>query len=115
MHSLLKKNCFYALVGSSHENFIVLHHYVQKILKSHDYKLVHFIDQGTCVAFYFLISSDCGLVKTSKDLKLGLIYLSLLMIENYCDALFSFYSMMLYVFTLNQDWAFYSVCEYHFW
>jgi hypothetical protein len=79
-----KKKSFYALVGSSNENFIVLHHYVGKILKSHDYKLVHFTYQGTCVTFYCLISSDFGLVKIFKDLKLGLIYLSLLMIENHC-------------------------------
>jgi hypothetical protein len=74
-------------------------------LKLHDYKLVHFTYQGTCVTFYFLISSDFGLVKISKDLKLGLIYLSLLMIKNHClcDALFSFDSMMLYMFTFNQD------------
>ena len=37
-----KKKSFYALVGSFNENFIVLHHYVGKILKSHDYKQVHF-------------------------------------------------------------------------
>jgi hypothetical protein len=46
-----KKKSFYALVGSSNENSIVLHHYVGKILKSHDSKLVHFTHQGTCVAF----------------------------------------------------------------
>jgi hypothetical protein len=46
-----KKKKFYALVGSSNENFIVVHHHVGKILKSHDSKLVHFTHQGTCVAF----------------------------------------------------------------
>ena len=46
-----KKKSFYVFVGSSNENFIVLHHYVEKILKSHDSKLVHFTHQGTCVAF----------------------------------------------------------------
>jgi hypothetical protein len=39
--------------------------------------------------FYYLNLSDLDLVKISKDLKLGLIYLSLLMNENHClcDAL----------------------------
>jgi hypothetical protein len=46
-----KRKSFYALVGSSNENYIVLHHYVGKILKSHDSKLVHFTNQGTRVAF----------------------------------------------------------------
>jgi hypothetical protein len=46
-----KKKGFYALVGSPNENSIILHHYVGKILKSHDSKLVHFTHQGTCVAF----------------------------------------------------------------
>ena len=46
-----KKESFYAMVGYSNENSIVLHHYVGKILKSHDSKLVHFTHQGTCVAF----------------------------------------------------------------
>ena len=100
-----KKKKVLCLVGSSNENFIVLHHYIGKILKPHDYKLVHFTHQGTCVTFYCLISSDFGQVKISKYLKLGLIYLSLLMIINHClyDALFSFDNKMWYVFTLNQD------------
>jgi hypothetical protein len=46
-----KKKSFYALVGSSNENFIVLHYYIGKILKFHDSKLVDFTHQGTCVAF----------------------------------------------------------------
>jgi hypothetical protein len=46
-----KKKGSYALVGSSNENYIVLHDYIGKILKSHDSKLVHFTHQGTCVAF----------------------------------------------------------------
>ena len=46
-----KRKSFYALVGSSNENSIVLHDYIGKILKSHDSKLFHFTHQGTCVAF----------------------------------------------------------------
>ena len=46
-----KEKDFYALVGSSNENSIVLHYYVRKILKSHDSKLVYFTHQETCVAF----------------------------------------------------------------
>jgi hypothetical protein len=46
-----KKKGFYALVDYSNENFIILHDYIGKILKSHDSKLVHFTHQGTCVAF----------------------------------------------------------------
>jgi hypothetical protein len=46
-----KRKSFYALVGSSNENSIVLHDYIGKMLKSHDSKLVHFTHQGTCVAF----------------------------------------------------------------
>ena len=46
-----KKKSFYALVDYSNENFIVLHDYIGKILKSHDSKLVHFVHQGTCIAF----------------------------------------------------------------
>ena len=46
-----KKKSFYALVGSSNENSIVLYHNVGKILKSNDSKLVHFTHQGTCIAF----------------------------------------------------------------
>ena len=37
-----KKKSFYALVGSSNENSIILHDYIEKILKSNDSKLVHF-------------------------------------------------------------------------
>jgi hypothetical protein len=54
-HKKKKKKSFYALVGSSNENFIVLHDYIGKILKSHDTKLVHFTHQGTCVAFNALV------------------------------------------------------------
>jgi hypothetical protein len=46
-----KKKSFYALVGSSNENSIILHDYIEKILKSHYSKLVHFTHQGTYVAF----------------------------------------------------------------
>ena len=45
-----KKKSFYALVGSSNENSIVLQYYIGKILKSHDSRLVHFTHQGACVA-----------------------------------------------------------------
>ena len=51
IHCTAKKKKKYALVDLSNENFIVLHHYVEKILKSHGSKLVHFTHQGTCVAF----------------------------------------------------------------
>ena len=86
----------YALVDSSNGNSIILYYYVGKILKPHDYKLFHFTHQGTCVTFYYLISSDLDLVKISKDLKMELIYLSLLMIETHClyDVLFSFDNMI---------------------
>ena len=46
-----KKKSFYALVGSSNENSIVLHDYIWKILKPRDSKLVHFTHQGTYAAF----------------------------------------------------------------
>jgi hypothetical protein len=46
-----KKKSFYALVGFSNENSIVLHYYIGKILKSHDSKLVHFTHQRTCENF----------------------------------------------------------------
>jgi hypothetical protein len=85
-----------ALVDSSNENFIILYHYVGKILKPHDYRLFHFTHQGTCVVFYYLNLSDLDLVKISKDFKVELIYLSLLMNENHClrVALFSFDNMI---------------------
>jgi hypothetical protein len=88
-----KKN---ALVDSSNGNFIVLYYYVRKILKPHDYRLFHFTHQGTCVMFYYLNLSDLDLVKISKDLKVELIYLSLLMNQNHClcDALFLFDNMI---------------------
>ena len=91
-----KKKKKYALVDSSNGNFIVLYHYVGKILKSHDYRLFHFTHQGTCVIFYYLNLSDLDVVKISKDLKAELIYLSLLMNQNHClcDALFSFDNMI---------------------
>ena len=50
-HIKKKKKSFYALVGFSNENFIVLHYYIRKILKSHDSKLIHFTHQRTCVTF----------------------------------------------------------------
>ena len=46
-----KRKSFYAFVDYSNENSIVLHDYIEKILKSHNSKLVHFTHQGTCVAF----------------------------------------------------------------
>ena len=81
-----------ALVDSSNGNSIVLYYYVGKILKPHDYRLFHFIHQGTCVMFYHLNLSDLDLVKISKDLKVELINLSLLMNQNHClcDDIFSF-------------------------
>ena len=41
-----KKN--YTLVDLSTENFIVLYHYIGKILKPHDYKLIHFTPKRSC-------------------------------------------------------------------
>ena len=46
-----KKKTFYVLVDFSNENFILLHDYIGKILKSHDSKLFHFTHQGTSIAF----------------------------------------------------------------
>jgi hypothetical protein len=46
-----KQKTFLCLGWLSNENFIVLHHYVGKILKYHNSKLVHFTHQRTYVAF----------------------------------------------------------------
>jgi hypothetical protein len=43
-----KKKYIYALVDLSTENFIVLYHYIGKILKPHDYKLIHFTPKRIC-------------------------------------------------------------------
>ena len=43
-----KKKKNYALVDLSNENSIVLYHYIGKILKPHDYKLIHFTPKKIC-------------------------------------------------------------------
>ena len=43
-----KKKKNYALVDLSNENFIVLYHYIRKILKPHNYVLFHFTPKETC-------------------------------------------------------------------
>ena len=43
-----KKKKNYALVDLSNENSIVLYNYIGKILKPHDYKLIHFTPKKIC-------------------------------------------------------------------
>ena len=74
-----KKRKENVLVDLSNGISIFLYHYVGKILKPHDYRLFHFTHQGTCIVFCYLILNDLDLVKIFNDLKVELIYLSLLM------------------------------------